>query len=107
MSDKYICYKTDDWDAFVRMLQDGPKTVEASFVLTRLPDAVPDAEVFRHQDLVSPPILYAASSIYQSYIELLGPYMAPSEKEYMTEVVHHFFEAAEKAAGLPRRKLPD
>jgi hypothetical protein len=75
--------------------------------LTNLPEAVADAEVFRHQDLVSAPIFYNASSIYQSYLELMGDNIPPHQREYMQGVVDHFFEAAERSVGLPKRKLPD
>jgi hypothetical protein len=103
MSEKYVVFKVGGWDEFIRGLRED----EADDILTALPEPVPDAEVFRHQDLVSAPIFYNASSIYQSYLELARDRMTEAEKEYMREVIDHFFEAAEKATGLPNRKLPD
>jgi hypothetical protein len=103
MSDKYITFKVAEWDDFVRGLRDD----EADDILAAMPEPVPDAEVFRHQDLVAAPIFYNASSIYQSYLELVGHTMTGPEREYMKEVVDHFFEAAERSMGLPKRKLPD
>ena len=110
MSDKYIVFKTDEWDDFVSALivlrnTSGESVGEA--VLTEMPEPVPDAEVFRHQDLVSAPIFYNASSIYQSYLELVAPTLSPERQEYMREVVEHFFVAADKSKALPNRKLPD
>jgi hypothetical protein len=112
MSDKYVTFKAAEWDEFTRVLAnlhilptEGESEVQA--VLTYMPEPVADAEVFRHQDLVAAPIFYNASSIYQSYLELARATMTDDEKEYMREVIDHFFEAAEKATGLPSRKLPD
>lgn len=110
MSDKYVVFKADDWDDFVSALTvlrntSGESVGEA--VLTEIPEPVPDAEVFRHQDLVSATVFYSAASTYQSYIELVGHTMTDNEKDYLKEVVDHFFEAGEKSRGLPRRKLPD
>lgn len=106
MSEKYVVFKVEEWDDFVRELgaEDNQALVD---VLTTFPEPVPDAEVFRHQDLVAAPVLYAASAIYQSYIELSGPMLSPEQREYMQGVVDHFFEAAERSTGLPKRKLPD
>jgi hypothetical protein len=103
MSEKYVSFKAAEWDDFVRGLRED----EADDILAAMPEPVPDAEVFRHQDLVAAPIFYNASSIYQSYLELARATMTDAEKEYMREVIDHFFEAAEKATGLPNRKLPD
>lgn len=110
MSDKYVVFKVDDWDDFVSALTvlrntSGENVGES--VLTEMPEAVADAEVFRYQDLVSASVFYNAASIYQSYLELVGHTMTDPEKEYMKEVVDHFFEAGEKSRGLPKRKLPD
>lgn len=104
MSEKYVVFKATDWDEFILVLRE---RLDGQDILTVLPEPVADAEVFRHQDLVSAPIFYNASSIYQSYLELVGHTMTDSEQEYMKEVVDHFFEAAEKSIGLPKRKLPD
>jgi hypothetical protein len=104
MSEKYVVFKVDDWDKFVKFLRHEDRT---GFICSELPESLADAEVFRHQDLVSAPIFYAASSIYQSYLELVEPNLSPERKEDMHVVVDHFFEAAEKATGLPNRKLPD
>jgi hypothetical protein len=112
MSEKYVVFKVEEWDPFVETLSHlywtgagGEEPGQA--ILTAMPEPVPDAEVFRHQDLVAAPIFYNASSIYQSYLELARATMTDDEKEYMREVIDHFFEAAEKATGLPNRKLPD
>jgi hypothetical protein len=112
MPEKYIVFKVEEWDPFVETLSHlywtgagGEEPGQA--VLTNMPEPVPDAEVFRHQDLVSATVFYSASSTYQSYIELVGHTMTDSELEYMKEVVDHFFEAGEKSRGLPKRKLPD
>jgi hypothetical protein len=112
-SEKYVVFKAEEWDPFVAVLShlswtgaDGTEE-QGQGVLTQMPEPVPDAEVFRHQDLVSAAIFYSASSTYQSYLELVGHTMTDSEREYMREVVDHFFEAGEKSTGLPRRKLPD
>lgn len=104
MSEKYVVFKVDEWDQFVRELSAKGNVVE---VLTTFPEPVPDAEVFRYQDYVSASIFYSASSTYQTYLELMGPTMTDAQREYMKEVVDHFFEAGEKATGLPERKLPD
>jgi hypothetical protein len=109
MSEKYVVFHVDAWDEFIKTLSE-PATIDieqAMAMLTLLPEPVPDAEVFRHQDLVAAPIFYNASSIYQSYLELARATMTDAEKEYMRVVIDHFFEAAEKATGLPNRKLPD
>jgi hypothetical protein len=106
MSEKYVCFHVDAWDQFIHNLQAQPGAQDG-FLLTLLPEPVPDAEVFRHQDLVAAPIFYNASSIYQSYLELVGSHLTDDQRAYMREVVDHFFEAAEKATGLPNRKLPD
>jgi hypothetical protein len=103
MPEKYVCFHVKEWDEFIR----GLRTDEADDILAAMPEPVPDAEVFRHQDLVSATVFYSASSTYQSYIELVGHTMTDSELEYMREVVDHFFEAGEKSRGLPKRKLPD
>ena len=110
MSDKYICFKTDEWDDFVSALivlrnTSGENVGES--VLTEMPEPVADAEVFRHQDLVSAPIFYNASSIYQSYIELVGETLTEDQRAYLKEVADHFYEAGDRATGLPNRKLPD
>jgi hypothetical protein len=104
MSEKYVVFHVDAWDDFIRELS---LRDEGQDILNLLPEPVPDAEVFRHQDLVAAPIFYNASSIYQSYLELARTTMTDAEKEYMRVVIDHFFEAAEKATGLPNRKLPD
>jgi hypothetical protein len=104
MSEKYVVFHVDAWDDFIRELS---LRDEGQDILNLLPEPVPDAEVFRHQDLVAAPIFYNASSIYQSYLELARATMTDAEKEYMRVVIDHFFEAAEKATGLPNRKLPD
>jgi hypothetical protein len=109
MSDKYVVFPVDAWDQFIKALSE-PATIDieqAMAMLTLLPEPVPDAEVFRHKDLVAAPIFYNASSIYQSYLELVGNHLTDDQRAYMREVVDHFFEAAEKATGLPGRKLPD
>jgi hypothetical protein len=106
MSEKYVVFHVDAWDQFIRDLS-GRSDPEYGDVLTFMPDPVPDAEVFRHQDLVAAPIFYNASSIYQSYLELSRATMTDAQQEYMREVIDHFFEAAEKSTGLPQRKLPD
>jgi hypothetical protein len=103
MSEKYVTFHVDAWDRFIASL----RAEGSEAVLVDIPDPIPDAEVFRHQDLVAAPIFYNASSIYQSYLELARTTMTEAEKEYMREVIDHFFEAAEKATGLPNRKLPD
>jgi hypothetical protein len=113
MSEKYVVFKVEEWDPFIEVLSHlhwvggGGGEEPGQAVLTNMPEPVPDAEVFRHQDLVAAPIFYNASSIYQSYLELVGHTMTDSEREYMKEVVDHFFEAAERSMGLPKRKLPD
>lgn len=110
MSDKYIVYKAEDWDHFVRLMTNlmvKNADEEVVPVFSFFPEAVADAEVFRHQDLVAAPIFYNASSIYQSYLELMKDHLTPAQVEYMKEVVDHFFEAAERSTGLPSRKLPD
>ena len=104
MSEKYVVFKVDDWDAFIRELSARQEAVD---LLTHFPEPVPDAEVFRYQDYVSASIFYSASSTYQTYLELVGHTMTEAQREYMKEVVDHFFEAGEKATGLPQRKLPD
>jgi hypothetical protein len=109
MSEKYVVFHVDVWDEFIKTLSE-PATIDieqAVAMLTLLPEPVADAEVFRHQDLVAAPIFYNASSIYQSYLELVGNHLTDDQRSYMREVVDHFFEAAEKATGLPNRKLPD
>lgn len=109
MSDKYICFKVEEWDLFVKNLSTSEALVEewANAVMNLLPEPVADAEVFRHQDRVSAPIFYAASSIYQSYLELVIHDLNPEQQEYMRDVVEHFFVAADKSKALPNRKLPD
>jgi hypothetical protein len=112
MAEKYVCFRVEDWDKFIKRLSTIGHPDEAQWSATTilenmLPDAVPDAEVFRHQDLVAAPIFYAASSIYQSYIELMGLTLSAEETEYLQGVVEHFFEAAERSKGLPTHKLPD
>jgi hypothetical protein len=103
MSEKYVCFPVDAWDQFIHYLNG----VGDDDLFVNLPEPVPDAEVFRHQDLVAAPIFYNASSIYQSYLELSRATMTSEQQEYMREVIDHFFEAAEKSTGLPNRKLPD
>jgi hypothetical protein len=112
VSDKYVVFKCEDWDPFIEILSHlhwtgagGEEPGQA--LLTSMPEPVADAEVFRHKDLVAAPIFYNASSIYQSYLELVGSHLTDDQRSYMREVVDHFFEAAEKATGLPNRKLPD
>jgi hypothetical protein len=116
MAEKYVCFRVGDWDKFMNILSNEAaqlstkkrgEQLNAEDILEHLPDAVADAEVFRHQDLVAAPILYAASAIYQSYKELLGDSLPPERQEYLAEVVDHFFEAAERSKGLPTHKLPD
>jgi hypothetical protein len=109
VSEKYVVFKVAEWDEFILKVDHGLRhgDQEPDGVLTLLPEPVPDAEVFRHQDLVAAPIFYNASSIYQSYLELSRATMTDAQQEYMREVIDHFFEAAEKSTGLPQRKLPD
>jgi hypothetical protein len=110
MSEKYVTFKAGDWDEFIRWLnstdihQGG---LDGHDILDAIPEALADAEVFRHQDLVAAPIFYAASAIYQSYLELAFEHLITEQRIYMQDVVDHFFEAAEKSTGLPSRKLPD
>ena len=100
--DKYVVFKVEEWDAFIGFLN-----LQYSAILPRLPDAVPDAEVFRHQDLATAPVLYTAASVYRSLQEVADGHITPLQQRYLASVADHFFEAAEKASGLPGRKLPD
>ena len=72
-----------------------------------IPDAVPDAEVLRHQDLAAAPVLFTAASVYQSLAEVAADQLSPRQKEDLKAVADHFFEAAERSSSLPKRKLPD
>jgi hypothetical protein len=109
MSEKYVVFSATGWDEFIKNLAafgtGAPWSPDG--VLNLLPEPVPDAEVFRHQDFVASTVFYSAASTYQSFLELVGHTMTDSEKEYMKVVIDHFFEAGEKSMGLPQRKLPD
>lgn len=112
MIDKYVVFKVADWDTFVSKYQLKSElawhvSINPSTVLEDLPEAVPDAEVIRHQDYVASGVLYAASGIYRSALELVGDTLTKDQREYIEGVASHFYEAAEKAASLPGHKLPD
>jgi hypothetical protein len=103
--EKYIVFKRDAWDEWIKNFQAGGEPMAL--------DTVPDAVVIRLQDIFAGPALHAYASSISTVMEIAQAsdtpvsVFRPEQWERLNQIRDYFFQQALEADDIRTKKVPD